>query len=91
MNVPLSARRSKLLGNFNEVEGGFQLATSQLASNEEDLTAYFDQAIQQPNIEGLVVKLWDDTGATYELGKRSFKWLKVPTTSLMDQSRLSNI
>jgi ATP-dependent DNA ligase len=77
VNLPLAERRKRLSQEFVEVDGCFQVATSQLATTAEELSAQFDSSLQQPFIEGLVVKLWAEPTATYELGKRSLKWLKV--------------
>jgi DNA ligase-1 len=77
VNLPLAERRKRLSEEFVEVDGCFQVATSQLATTAEELSAQFDSSLQQPFIEGLVVKLWAEPTATYELGKRSLKWLKV--------------
>lgn len=79
VNLPLVERRKRLESDFVQVDGGFQMATSQLATTAEELSAHFDSSLQQAHIEGLVVKLWAEATATYELGKRSLKWLKVLT------------
>ncbi|ELR20952.1 ATPdependent DNA ligase domain containing protein [Acanthamoeba castellanii str. Neff] len=77
VNLPLVERRKRLESEFVPVDGGFQMATSQLAATAEELSAHFDSSLQQAHIEGLVVKLWTEATATYELGKRSLKWLKL--------------
>jgi len=76
VDLPLVERRKRLESEFVQVDGGFQMATSQLAATAEELSAYFDSSLQQAHIEGLVVKVWAEA-ATYELGKRSLKWLKL--------------
>lgn len=83
VNLPLVERRKRLESEFVPVDGGFQMATSQLAATAEELSAHFDSSLQQAHIEGLVVKLWTEATATYELGKRSLKWLKVLTLRLL--------
>ncbi|GJP63209.1 hypothetical protein CLOP_g20272 [Closterium sp. NIES-67] len=71
----LVRRRELLLGSFEPVKGEFQFATSIATNKEEELQAFFDDAVNH-SCEGAMVKTLD-VDATYEPAKRSNNWLKL--------------
>ncbi|CAI5966179.1 unnamed protein product [Closterium sp. NIES-65] len=71
----LVRRRELLLESFEAAKGEFQFATAITTSKEEELQAFFDDAVNH-SCEGAMVKTLD-VDATYEPAKRSNNWLKL--------------
>ncbi|CAI5466458.1 unnamed protein product [Closterium sp. Yama58-4] len=71
----LARRRELLLESFEPAKGEFQFATSITTNKEEELQAFFDDAVNH-SCEGAMVKTLD-VDATYEPAKRSNNWLKL--------------
>ncbi|KAI9468530.1 MAG: ATP-dependent DNA ligase [Benjaminiella poitrasii] len=72
----LQKRREKLYESFQETENEFYFAKHMDSNNIEDIQTFLDISITN-NCEGLMVKSFDGSEATYEPSKRSRNWLKV--------------
>jgi DNA ligase-1 len=71
----LLERRRDLCRCFPETPGRFQFAEHAETQDEQELTAFFHQALAN-SCEGLMAKVLED-GSSYEPSKRSDSWLKI--------------
>eukprot|EP01017_Pseudomicrothorax_dubius_P030601 TRINITY_DN3834_c0_g1_i12.p1 TRINITY_DN3834_c0_g1~~TRINITY_DN3834_c0_g1_i12.p1 ORF type:complete len:271 (-),score=63.88 TRINITY_DN3834_c0_g1_i12:111-923(-) len=71
----LSKRREVMKEYFQEIENKLQYAKAIDTDKIEEIEAFLYQSVKM-GCEGLMVKTLDKN-ATYELAKRSFKWLKL--------------
>lgn len=72
----LERRRELLRESLQPVEGEFAFATSDDATNVDDIQIFLDKSIKD-GCEGLMVKMLEGEGASYEPSRRSIHWLKV--------------
>lgn len=72
----LERRRELLRESLQEVPGEFSFATSEDATNVEDIQIFLDKSIKE-GCEGLMVKMLEGEGSSYEPSRRSIHWLKV--------------
>lgn len=77
IELSLRERRDLLRKNFREVEGEFFYARSKDldAQNEKEILEFFEESLKG-KCEGLMIKTLDED-ASYEIAKRSHKWLKL--------------
>lgn len=61
------------------VEGEFAFAMSEDATSVEAIQIFLDKSIKD-GCEGLMVKMLEGEGASYEPSRRSVNWLKVRST-----------
>nr|CAD2158179.1 unnamed protein product [Meloidogyne enterolobii] len=71
----LRERRNKLRENFVEENGNIHFANYIDSNDSEEINKFFEESIKG-NCEGLMIKCLDDD-STYEIAKRSRKWLKL--------------
>ncbi|KAI8334194.1 ATP-dependent DNA ligase [Chlamydoabsidia padenii] len=72
----LEERRKLLYSAFIETKNQFYFAEHMDSNDIADIQTFLDISIQN-NCEGLMVKSYDGTHATYEPSRRSRNWLKV--------------
>ncbi|GJN94118.1 hypothetical protein Rhopal_007192-T1 [Rhodotorula paludigena] len=72
----LRERRELLREHLQPVEGEFAFAQSDDASTVEDIQTFLDRSIKD-GCEGLMVKMLEGEGASYEPSRRSIHWLKL--------------
>ncbi|KAK4701184.1 DNA ligase 1, partial [Phenoliferia sp. Uapishka_3] len=72
----LERRRELLHESLQPVEGEFAFATSDDATNVDDIQIFLDKSIKD-GCEGLMVKMLEGEGASYEPSRRSIHWLKL--------------
>ena len=72
---PFRERRRLLHESLRCIPGELVFAESRTTSNIDEINMYLEQSVKD-GCEGLMVKTLDDD-ATYEIAKRSHKWLKV--------------
>jgi len=72
---PFRERRRLLHDSLRCIPGELVFAESRTTSNIDEINMYLEQSVKD-GCEGLMVKTLDDD-ATYEIAKRSHKWLKV--------------
>ena len=62
--------------HLTPVENQFSFATSEDATNVEDIQVFLDKSVTE-GCEGLMVKMLEGEGSSYEPTRRSIHWLKV--------------
>ncbi|GAA5894838.1 hypothetical protein JCM8208_006083 [Rhodotorula glutinis] len=72
----LRERRALLRDHLQAVDGEFAFATSEDASTVDEIQAFLDKSIKD-GCEGLMVKMLEGEGASYEPSRRSIHWLKL--------------
>ncbi|GAA5993417.1 hypothetical protein JCM11641_005977 [Rhodosporidiobolus odoratus] len=72
----LRQRRDLLQAHLQPVEGEFAYATSEDASTVDEIQIFLDKSIKD-GCEGLMVKMLEGEGASYEPSRRSIHWLKL--------------
>ncbi|BGP58446.1 ATP-dependent DNA ligase Cdc17 [Rhodotorula sphaerocarpa] len=72
----LRDRRLLLREHLQPVEGEFAFAQSDDASTVDEIQVFLDQSIKD-GCEGLMVKMLEGEGASYEPSRRSIHWLKL--------------
>ncbi|KPV73055.1 uncharacterized protein RHOBADRAFT_38714 [Rhodotorula graminis WP1] len=72
----LRERRALLHEHLQAVDGEFAFATSEDASTVDEIQAFLDKSIKD-GCEGLMVKMLEGEGASYEPSRRSIHWLKL--------------
>ena len=76
LHKDLAERRKLLNEHFESVFGEFAFAKSEDATDIEHIQTFLDQSIKD-RCEGLMVKILEGEGATYEPSRRSTNWLKA--------------
>ncbi|GAA6061516.1 hypothetical protein JCM10212_004506 [Sporobolomyces blumeae] len=76
LDKTLGERRTLLHQHLAPVEGEFAFATAEDASTVEEIQAFLDKSIKD-GCEGLMVKMLDGEGSSYEPSRRSIHWLKL--------------
>jgi DNA ligase-1 len=76
LHVDLGKRRELMRKHLQPVEGEFAFATSEDATDVADIQIFLDKSVKE-GCEGLMVKLLEGEGASYEPSRRSINWLKV--------------
>ncbi|GAA6042912.1 hypothetical protein JCM8097_002767 [Rhodosporidiobolus ruineniae] len=72
----LTERRALLRDHLQPVQGEFAFATSEDASTVDEIQIFLDKSIKD-GCEGLMVKMLEGEGASYEPSRRSIHWLKL--------------
>ncbi|CAG0913738.1 unnamed protein product [Notodromas monacha] len=75
VRLPFKERREKLRQIVVEKEGEFALATCRDTGNVDEIQEFLDEAVKS-KCEGLMIKTLEEE-ASYEISKRSLKWLKL--------------
>ena len=83
---PFRERRRLLHQSLRCIPGELVFAESKTTSNIDEIQMYLEQSVKD-GCEGLMIKTLDDD-ATYEIAKRSHKWLKVSGSLLVIISSL---
>lgn len=68
--------------SLQPVEGEFAFATSEDATDVEEIQVFLDRSVKE-GCEGLMVKLLEGEGSSYEPSRRSIHWLKVRSHPLV--------
>ena len=86
----LRERRALLREHLQAVDGEFAFATSEDASTVDEIQAFLDKSIKD-GCEGLMVKMLEGEGASYEPSRRSIHWLKVRRRRCVFECLLSSL
>jgi DNA ligase 1 len=73
---PFEQRRKLLHDNFSEVKGEFAFAKNMDTNNVDEIQMFLEESVKDA-CEGLMVKMLNGEGSSYEPSKRSMNWLKV--------------
>jgi DNA ligase-1 len=76
LNENLEERRRLLRQHLQPVEEEFAFATSDDATSVEEIQVFLDKSVKE-GCEGLMVKMLEGEGSTYEPSRRSIHWLKA--------------
>ena len=82
----LAERRDILHKTFHKIDGKLEFAKYVNADNFEDIDEFLQQSIRD-GCEGLMVKT---LGSVYQLGKRSFDWLKLKKDYLSGDAEIAD-
>ncbi|KAH8926922.1 hypothetical protein BT69DRAFT_1187444, partial [Atractiella rhizophila] len=76
LHMDFAERRKLLYSHFQAVEGEFGFAKATDATTVEEIQSFLELSVKD-SCEGLMVKMLEGDGSTYEPSRRSLNWLKV--------------